>query len=230
MIASRLGVGRHRKAGAMASIERTAYPRFRRMVTARELGALTPDDDEIAWATHQTRSHSHLLALLLSLKCFQRLGYFPRLDDIPEVVVDHIRWRLELKAEVGPTREERTAARQHDLVRVRLGVTYDPERARAVAADAIRSAAAVKNNPPDLINVALEMLVKASLELPGFSTLDEMASRIRLEVNTTIFERIVGRIALPDRLRLEALLEVVGPRGKSAFNRLKQAAGRASWS
>ena len=44
-----------------------------------------------------------------------------------------------------------------------------------------------------------------------------------------MFEQIVARISLPDRLRLEGLLEVTGPRGKSAFNRLKQAAGRASW-
>jgi hypothetical protein len=90
-------------------------------------------------------------------------------------------------------------------------VTYDPERAQRVAEDAIRSAAAVKNNPPDLINVALEMLVRASLELPGFPTLDRMTSRIRSEVNTAMFERIVSRIPLPDRLRLEALLEVIGP-------------------
>lgn len=33
------------------------------------------------------------------------------------------------------------------------------------------------------INVALELLVKASLELPAFSTLDAMAGRIRREVN-----------------------------------------------
>ena len=31
-----------------------------------------------------------------------------------------------------------------------------------------RSAALVKNHPPDLINVALERLVEASLELPAF--------------------------------------------------------------
>ena len=115
-------------------------------------------------------------------------------------------------------------------MRERLGVVHDPERARAVAAEAIRSAAEVKNNPPDLINVALEMLVKASLELPAFSTLDEMAARIRREVNTAMFEQVASRIGLPDRVRLEALLEVAGPAAKSPFNRLKAPAGRASWS
>ncbi len=81
-----------------------------------------------------------------------------------------------------------------------------------------------------MINVALEMLVKESLELPAFSTLDEIASRVRHEVNTGMCERINGRIGLPDRVGLESLLDVVGPAMKSPFNRLKQPAGKASWS
>ena len=36
-----------------------------------------------------------------------------------------------------------------------------------------------------VVFVALELLVKASWELPGFSTLNEMTSRIRGEVNTS---------------------------------------------
>ncbi|MGH2719714.1 MAG: Tn3 family transposase [Actinomycetota bacterium] len=214
----------------MASIERTAYPRFRRLVTARELASLTPGVDELAWVRERTRSDSHMLALLLALKCFQRLGYFPNLVDIPQTVIDHLRRCLGLPGDVGPTRGERVAIAHRELVRERVGVTYDPERARVVAADAVRSAAGLKNNPADLINVALEMLVKASLELPAYRTLDDMASRIRGEVNTAIFERIVARMSLADRAALEALLGVVGLTGKSAFNRLKQVAGRASWS
>lgn len=73
-------------------------------------------------------------------------------------------------------------------------MTYDQQRARAVAAAAIREAALVRNHPPDLINVALERLVEASLELPAFSTLDEMAASIRAEVNAGIFAGIVSDI------------------------------------
>jgi Domain of unknown function (DUF4158) len=57
-------------------------------------------------------------------------------------------------------------------------VVHNPARAREVAAGAIREAAVKMNNPPDLINVALETLVSQSLELPGFTTLDEMAARV----------------------------------------------------
>ena len=60
----------------MASIERTAYPRFRRMVSAKELVECGLTADEITWAREQTRSESHLLTLVLSLTCFKRLGYF----------------------------------------------------------------------------------------------------------------------------------------------------------
>ena len=214
----------------MASIERTAYPRFRRVVSARELADLTPTRDDVAWARQLSRTDEHLLALVLSLRCFGRLGYFPRSEDVPASVVDHVRRCLELEDGTAAVCGTATAKLHRTLVRERLGVVCDPQRARAVAQDAIGGAALVKNHPPDLINVALEMLVKASLELPGFATLDELAARIRHEVNSAMFERVGARVALPDRIVLEGLLDVDGPGSKSAFHRLKQVAGRASWS
>jgi hypothetical protein len=75
----------------MASIERTAYPRFRRLVTARELAGLSPTDDELALARERTRTDKHLLDLVMALKCCQRLGYFPRPVDVPAPVLDHLR-------------------------------------------------------------------------------------------------------------------------------------------
>lgn len=139
---------------------------------------------------------------------------------------------------LGPAGRYRTGAgvgsgrrkAQRELVRDRVGVTLDHTTGPGGAAEAIREAAEVKNHPPDLINVALELLVKASLELPGFSTLDEMASQIRSEVNTAIFERVVGRIPPADAAHLEGLLKVAGPARKSGFDGLKQTAGRSSWS
>jgi hypothetical protein len=48
-----------------------------------------------------------------------------------------------------------------------------------LAEEVIRVETATKNNPPDLINVVLERLVTGSLESLAFSTLDEIASRVR---------------------------------------------------
>ena len=119
----------------MTSIERTAYPRFGRLVTARELTGLSPTPGEVGWARERSRSDAHLLALMVSLKCFQRLGYFPRRDDVPETVIEHVRRCLDLPEATVPERgSERTAESQRQLVRERVGVVLNPERAREIAA------------------------------------------------------------------------------------------------
>jgi len=95
---------------------------------------------------------------------------------------------------------------------------------------AIREAALVRNHPPDLINVALERIIEASLELPGYSTLDDMATTIRAEVNEAIFAGIVARMGPEGRLRAQGLLATAASDGRSMFNRLKKPAKRATWS
>ena len=53
----------------MTSIDRTAYPRFKRMITTRELAdSFTPSSEEIEWARDMTLSDPHLLALTAWLK------------------------------------------------------------------------------------------------------------------------------------------------------------------
>jgi hypothetical protein len=42
------------------------------------------------------------------LKCYQRLGYFPKLRDVPAVVVDHVRGKLDLADGVKAADAERT--------------------------------------------------------------------------------------------------------------------------
>jgi hypothetical protein len=44
----------------MTSIERTAYPRFKRLIKARELHVFfTPSEEERAWAEEVTDSDEH---------------------------------------------------------------------------------------------------------------------------------------------------------------------------
>jgi hypothetical protein len=90
----------------MASIERTAYPRFRRLVTARELASLSPSREEVVWAREHTRSGEHLFSLVLSLVCFGQLGYFPRAGEVPVAVVEHVRRELGLQEGTGKTAAE----------------------------------------------------------------------------------------------------------------------------
>ncbi|MBA8953172.1 hypothetical protein HNR61_004822 [Actinomadura namibiensis] len=216
----------------MTSIERTAYPQLKRLTSARTLHVFsTPTAEEKAWAAERTSGPASLFALVLALKCYQKMTHFPGPGEVPEVVVDHVRRCLELGPGVEPDHGAgRTAAWHRRQVRVRQGAVYDQRRARAVAAAAIEEAARVKNNPPGLINIALERLVEHSLELPGFTTLDEMAARIRAEVNAQIFTAVSARLGEEGRARLQALLAVAGTDGKSMFHRLKKPAQRATWS
>jgi hypothetical protein len=70
----------------VTAIDRTAYPRFKRVVPERELvKAFTPTVAEVAWAREKTQNDQHLLALVVWLKSHQRLGYFPKLDEVPAV-------------------------------------------------------------------------------------------------------------------------------------------------
>ena len=68
----------------MTSIERTAYPQFRRLTTARVLHVFfTPAADEAAWARERTESPEALLALVVDLKCFQKMAVLLARGDPP---------------------------------------------------------------------------------------------------------------------------------------------------
>jgi hypothetical protein len=68
----------------LTSIDRTAYPRFKRSISAQELRqAYSPSLEEMEWARGLTDTDDHLLSLVVWLKCCQRLGYFPSLAEIP---------------------------------------------------------------------------------------------------------------------------------------------------
>ena len=59
----------------MTSVERTAYPQFRRLTSARVLHVFfTPSWDEVEWARERAETTEALLVLLVALKCFQKHG------------------------------------------------------------------------------------------------------------------------------------------------------------
>lgn len=106
----------------MTSIERTAYPRFKRLISAHELHLFfAPSREEAAWAAERTDSDSHQLALLMALKSYQRMGRFPKAEEYPESVVDFVRRAVELGDEVElPALAERTSKNHRSLARRRL--------------------------------------------------------------------------------------------------------------
>ncbi|MFC8833316.1 Tn3 family transposase [Streptomyces griseoincarnatus] len=215
----------------MTSIERTAYPRFKRLITAHELHLFfAPSRDEVEWAAARSDSDEHLLAQLLALKSYQRMGCFPKLDEVPETVVDFVRRAVDLPEGTLPRVANRTAERQRTAVRQRTGLSYDKAKARKIAEAVIRSEAVSKNRPADLINIALEKVVEAGLELPGFTTLDALAAKVRTEVNAAICMGIFDQLSEAHRERLLALLSEKDTSGTTKYNRLKQSAKAPTWS
>ena len=214
----------------MASIDRTAYPRFKRGISVRELRqAYSPSLDEMEWARGLTDTDDHLLSLVVWLKCCQRLGYFPKLAELPAGVVGHVRDELGLHEDTTVAKVADRSLRHHKgLVRTRLGLVDDPRHARKVADEAIRAAAQAKDNPADLINVALEELVKARCELPAFSTLDRLAGEVRAQVNGGLFTLIHSRMSADARARMVGMLRVDPVTRRSGHDRAKKTAGRAT--
>ncbi|WP_189216129.1 MULTISPECIES: DUF4158 domain-containing protein [Streptomyces] len=179
--------------------------------------------DEAEWAVARTDCDEHLLAQLSALKSYQRMGCFPKLEEIPETVVDFVRRAVELPEGTVPRAANRTAERQRTAVRQRTGLSYGKAKARKTAEAVMRSEAVSKNRPADLINIALEKVVEAGPELPGFTTLDALAAKIRTEVNASICMGVYDQLSEVHRDRLLALLSEKDEEGRVRHHEVQQA-------
>ncbi|NJR57124.1 MAG: Tn3 family transposase [Acaryochloris sp. CRU_2_0] len=191
----------------MTVIARTAYPRFKHRPTIKELTELySPTPKEIEFVGSCTKSHSGLLRMMVMLKSFQRLGYFPTSDDIPIDVVDHIRSCLKVQETVCAIPTKRNRGIYQQKIRTHLGVKPYDLVAHNLMATALAEAAQSKEHPADLINIAIEELVKERYELPAFSTLDRSAGHARQFANTRLFRRVSRGLTPSERTYLDGLL------------------------
>lgn len=187
----------------MTAIERTAYPRFKSHPSAKELAELyTPTAEEVQFVQSQVRSKSGLLRLIVMLKAFQRLGYLSHPEGVPVPVIVHLRACLQLNSWISAMPTLPSRYRYQQAIRAYLGVKPYNHEAQKLAAEAIAAAAAVKDHPADLINVAIATLVKERYELPAFSTLDRLAGKIRSIVNTRLFHQVSDGLINTSRANL----------------------------
>jgi hypothetical protein len=116
-----------------------------------------------------------------------------------------------------------TLYRYYAAIREHMEVQSEGKHVRHVAAQAMHQAAQVMENPADLISAAIEILVKEHCELPGFSTLERMARRIRNLVNTGIYRSVADRLSEAEQQALLRLIAREGAETFTAFNRIKEA-------
>lgn len=206
----------------MTSAARTAYPRFGETPSKGDLARLyTPSLRELDLAKRITRGNEErTLAFLVMLKSFQRLGYFPKPEEVPEPILLHVGSHLGMTPNTSPAPPLRSRQRYRDAIRDHLKVKPYSNEARRFATEVVAEAAATMDDPADLINVAIEELIKERFELPAFSTLDTISRHVRHAVNSGLFVRVDERLAESGKRRLDALLEA-GPIGRSDLNVLK---------
>lgn len=218
----------------MPSLERTAYPRFGRVITARELELqYTPTEEEAAWVRATVRTSNHLLCLALGLKCFQRLHYFPPLTSVPEAVVHHLKQFFHLDAATLPTYDRpNTMYRHQQLIRTWLEIEpyYGNAKARRLAAATALQTAEVLDDPVDIANAVIGELQRERIELPAYSTLDRLTDRAHAAADRRLFSRIMRRLSDQQREKLNKLLTVDLEQEFSTFQALKSSARKATLS
>ncbi len=207
----------------MASIERTAYPRLKQNFTTGEIKDFyTPTLEEINFVRQTARKSDTQLHLLIQLKVFNQLGYFPNLEDVPESLIRHLRSALQLSADLKPVINPRTLYRHHNAVREYLKIRNYDLTAGKLIIKKVYDAAQVMDNPADLINVAIEALIKESYELPAFSTLDRLIRRVRTLVNNHFWDSMLKRLTETEIAKLDGLLLPHPEAFRTPYNSLKQ--------
>lgn len=215
----------------MASIERTAYPRLKKTFTDDELkNFYSPTEDEIYFVKNRASGEEPQLHLLIMLKTFQRLGYFPRIENVPQEIVRYLQRALKVGRNALPLVSSRTLYKHQSAVRRFLEVEAFDKTGRKKAVRAVLSAAGTMDNPADLINVAVEELIKERYELPAFSTLDLLVRRYRNFVNRRLFKRIFNRLSPVEVEKLDTLLKPDTQSFHTPYNRLKKLPERPSLS
>jgi TnpA family transposase len=216
----------------VTAIERTAYPRFKKNLSTRELQTIyTPTPEEMAFVRHRNYDPQAQLNLMVSLKCFQRLGYFPAADDIPQAIIDHLRLTLQLPPDLQYGYQvRRTRYRHHTLIQNYLQVTDYASGGEAVVTATVMAMAPQMGDPADLINVAIEELIRQRFELPAFSTLNHLVQRLRVEINEQIYAMVSDRLSPTVQDRLDQLLLLSDSDMRTPFTQLKQAPAKATLS
>ena len=211
----------------MASIARTAYPRFKAALSAQELQTLyAPTEEEHALVATHTRTDSQQLTLLALLKCHQSLGYLPAYETIPTAIRQYLCQQLSLPPDTAFDPAKNLRSRYRSLIRGYLAITAYAEGGPRVVEQRVTEAASTMSDPADLINVAIEHLIQQRFELPAFQTLDRLVSHGRYAVHQTLYAQMTATLSEAQTTRLDALISVHARR--SEFTRIKDTPRPAS--
>ena len=188
----------------------TAYPKLNPNPKKRDLEELfSPNHDEIMLAKRTCKSEGSLLGFLVTLKTFQRLGYFVYVRDVPPAITEHVVRALGFLF-IPATLSTYDASGTRDVhlkaIRAHQQVAPFQSGGQAILERAAFEAAQSKEDLRDLINACIEQIVRQRFTLPGLSTIRKTVQRIRAEVNDQLFQVVFNALTLEDRTKLEGVL------------------------
>jgi TnpA family transposase len=216
----------------MTAIDRTAYPQLSRQLSDDELTAsYTLSKPELIFIKRNSRSDRGALVLSAILKGRQHLGYFPALANISSQVETHLAHQLGVSDVLPDDLNYRTSLHRYRSACRELldSVPFTDDGVDHIVSR-IQESALTMSDPADLINVAIEELVKSKIELPAFSTLDRIAIRERQYVHDQLYNSITNSLSQDQQNSLDSLLVVQDGKHITEFARMKQTPGPATLS
>ena len=120
------------------------------------------------------------------------------------------------------------ASVRHRLIREFLGVTaYGPAARQAIVGTCLQ-AARTRDDLPDIINMAIEELIRQRFELPAFSTLLRIARTTRNTVNRRYQSRVCELLDAGARHRLLTILSRPFGESRSLWDQVKSEPKRST--
>lgn len=146
-----------------------------------------------------------------------------QLKQIPAKIVNHIAAHLGYATLPDPSNYDRYPTRVRHLARIRtyLNIRAFDEEGAAIVMAAIAEACQAKEDLADIINVAIEELVRHRYELPAFSKLRRLAYNGRARANNDIYQKIMASLTHQDRARLNNLFKVTKGHSLSPWQIIK---------
>ncbi len=211
----------------MTQLHETIYPRIRSTITEKELKEIyTPTHEEIAFASRYARKPTLRLRLLVMLKVFQRLGYFPRLSEVPQQIIEHITRSAGFHEGIVLPADASTRPfwRHNSLIRKFLDIESYTKGGAQVMENVLLNTSRSKDVIADIINVGIEELIRQRYELPAFTTLRRAAREARSITNKDFYKQVSAVLPDGDKRTIESLLARTDEEPKSLWNQLKEEA------
>jgi len=184
----------------MTAIHETAYPRLKPNPDELELEQnFFPTKAEIELLNKNTseKSPHSQLGFMLSLKCYQCLGYHISINTISKPIIDYVASAINIqldKAKIQNYMQLKQRKRHKAIIRKFLNINENKNQRKSIMKSASLKSATIKENLADIINDILEELIKNSFEIPAFSTLLRQARASRTIVSSTLYQNVSDQL------------------------------------